>query len=103
MASGVKATIFCFGDSAFDRSEFERAELVRLVGDPVPIRVKTAEDIVLRKLQWYRLGGEISERQWSDVVGCLEAGVRDLDYLRHWAGQLGLTDLLEPALVAAKR
>ncbi|HEX2466385.1 MAG TPA: hypothetical protein VHR17_17320 [Thermoanaerobaculia bacterium] len=103
LASGVNATIFCLGDSAFDRSEFERAELVRAFGEPAPIRVKTAEDIVLRKLQWYRLGGEISERQWSDVVGCLEAGVRDIEYLRHWAGRLGLTDLLEPALVAAKR
>ena len=104
LASGVKVDIFCLGDSAFDRSEFERAELTRLYGeDPVRIRVKTAEDIVLRKLEWYRLGGETSDRQWNDVIGCLRAGARDIDYLRHWARELELTDLLERALVAAKR
>jgi hypothetical protein len=103
LASGVKVDIFCFGDSAFDRSEFERAEPTRLYGDDeVRIRVKTAEDIVLRKLQWYRLGGEISDRQWGDVVGCLEAAARDLSYLRHWARELGLADLLERALAAAR-
>jgi hypothetical protein len=102
LASGVKVDVFCLGNSPFDRSEFERAEPVQLFGEPVRIRVKTAEDIVLRKLQWYRLGGEISDRQWSDVVGCLETRPRDLDYLRRWAGELGLSDLLERALVAAK-
>jgi len=99
LASGVKVDLFCLGDSAFDRSEFERAELVSLFGEPpARIRVKTAEDIVLRKLLWYRLGGESSDRQWSDVVGCLEAGDRDLHYLRHWAAELGLADLLERAM-----
>jgi hypothetical protein len=103
LASGVKIDIFCLGDTAFDRSEFDRARPTRLFGDDaVSIRVKTAEDIVLRKLQWYRMGGEVSDRQWSDVLGCLQAGARDVDYLRHWAGELRLTDLLERALVAAK-
>jgi hypothetical protein len=103
LASGVKVDIFCLGDSAFDRCEFERAELTRIYGDdPVRIRVKTAEDIVLRKLEWYRLGGETSDRQWGDVIGCLQAGARDLDYLRRWAQELGLSDLLEQALDAAR-
>ena len=70
--------------------------------DPVRIRVKTAEDIVLRKLQRYRLGGETSDRQWGDVIGCLRAGARDLDYLRRWARELGVGDLLEQALGAAR-
>jgi hypothetical protein len=104
LASGVKVDIFCLGDSAFDRSEFERARPTRLYGDEaVRIRVKTAEDIVLRKLQWYRMGGETSDRQWSDVLGCLGAGARDIDYLRHWAKDLGVADLLERALAAAQR
>lgn len=104
LASGVKVDVFCLGDSDFDRAEFERAELMPLHGDdPVQIRVKTAEDIVLRKLQWYRIGGEISDRQWSDVVGCLRAGDRDVDYMRRWASDLELGDLLERALLAANR
>jgi len=104
LASGVKVDIFCLGDSAFDRSEFKRAKLTRLYGDAsVRIRVKTAEDIVLRKLQWYRLGGETSDRQWNDVIGCLKAAARDVDYLRHWAEDLELADLLERALVRSQR
>jgi hypothetical protein len=104
LASGVKVDIFCLGDSAFDRSEFERARPTRLYDDEaVRIRVKTAEDIVLRKLQWYRMGGETSDRQWSDVLGCLGATARDIDYLRHWARDLGVADLLERALAAAQR
>jgi hypothetical protein len=103
LPSGVKVDIFCLGDSAFDRSEFERAQPTRLFGDEaVRVRVKTEEDIVLRKLQWYRLGGEVSDRQWNDVLGCLRAGPRDLGYLRHWARELQVADLLERALEAAE-
>lgn len=104
LASGVKVDVFCLGDTAFDHSEFERAEPTRLFGDDsVRIRVKTAEDIVLRKLQWYRLSGEVSDRQWTDVLGCLRGGARDLHYLHQWARELGLSDLLERALAAARK
>jgi hypothetical protein len=62
--------------------------------------VATAEDTLLAKLDWYRLGGEVSERQWRDVLGILEvqAGSLDLDYLRKWAKELRVSDLLERAL-----
>ena len=33
--------------------------------------IASAEDTVLSKLEWFRLGGETSERQWWDVVGVL--------------------------------
>ena len=64
--------------------------------------VESAEDVILNKLRWYRLGNEISERQWNDVLGVLkvQAGVLDLTYLRQWAVTLGLSDLLERALLA---
>jgi hypothetical protein len=62
--------------------------------------VKTAEDTVLRKLQWYRRGGEVSDRQWRDVLGVLAAsrGSLDRDHLRRWAADLGVADLLERAV-----
>ena len=62
--------------------------------------VASAEDIILAKLEWYRLGGEVSDRQWRDILGVLkvQAGRVDLDYLRHWAAELKVDDLLQRAL-----
>jgi hypothetical protein len=61
--------------------------------------VAAAEDIVLAKLQWYRDGGEVSDRQWSDItlVIAQNPGI-DREYLKAWAAHLGVTRLLEKAL-----
>lgn len=61
------------------------------------------EDVVLHKLTWYRAGGMVSERQWGDVLGVLKVQAKDLDrgYLRKWAAQLGVSELLEQAIQAA--
>lgn len=58
------------------------------------------EDLVLRKLEWYRAGGETSERQWNDLRGICKAKGKQLDvgYLRQWAGRLKIDDLLERLL-----
>jgi hypothetical protein len=34
---------------------------------------------VLAKLEWFRRGGEVSERQWADVLGVLRASGASLD------------------------
>lgn len=101
--SGIKVDLFVRGDTPFDLAEFERAIKVEIAsgdGDSQRVRVKSAEDTVLRKLQWYRLGGEQSDRQWTDVLGCLEAQKEALDraYLVRWAEDLEILDLLERAL-----
>lgn len=66
----------------------------------VSAKFASPEDTILSKLEWYRLGGEVSERQWRDILGILKtrAGVLDLDYLTKWAGELNVADLLERAL-----
>ncbi len=100
LASGVKLDVFVRGDEPFDREEFARSRDVILASAPEsPLRVKSAEDIILRKLQWYRLGGEVSDRQWSDVLGILanQGAALDFDYLEKWAEELELSDLLERA------
>ncbi len=58
------------------------------------------EDTVLAKLEWYRMGGEMSERQWSDILGVLKSkvGELDLDYLQKWAKELKVDNLLKRAL-----
>ncbi len=95
-----KVDFFLVGTRPFDREEFRRAELRDLgMPDGARLRIKTAEDLVLRKLEWFRLGGEVSERQWSDVVGVLRAmrGRLDDAHLDHWAEELGLVELLARA------
>jgi len=59
------------------------------------------EDVILSKLEWYRMGGEVSDRQWRDILGVMKtkSGELDLDYLRTWAKELKLSDLLERALI----
>jgi hypothetical protein len=71
-----------------------------LEGSGRRVFVSSAEDLILRKLGWYREGGGVSDRQWRDVLGVLkvQAGRLDLAHLRHWAAVLGLPDLLERAL-----
>ena len=65
--------------------------------------VASAEDVVLAKLEWYRLGGERSERQWSDVIGVLRTsgGTIDRPYLERHARALDVSDLLTKALEEA--
>jgi len=55
----------------------------------------SAEDIVLVKLLWYRAGGEMSERQWNDLVSLVEVQRDKADhvYLETQAARLGVADL----------
>jgi hypothetical protein len=85
----------------FDVEASGRARLESLGESPEApkARVASPEDTLLAKLEWYRRGGESSERQWSDIAGLLRvrAGRLDLAYLVDWAEALGVADLLERA------
>lgn len=61
------------------------------------------EDLVARKLFWFRLGREVSERQWRDVVGMLRLNSDsiDLERLRAVTIGAGVSDLLELAIQEA--
>ncbi len=89
------------GDTAYDLEEFKRRISVRL-GDAAPreVMVKSAEDTILRKSLRYRMGGEVSDRQWQDVRGIVsvQAGRLDMDYLTIWADRLSIRDLLDRLL-----
>ncbi len=96
-----KADLFVLGNSRFEREQFSRRRLQRLEGGAeAQMYVATAEDTVLSKLEWYRRGGEVSETQWRDIMGVLkiQAARLDLAYLRKWAPELKVSDLLERAL-----
>lgn len=102
VASAVKVDVFVAGSDAFDRERLRRRIAVTLSSgtQPATLFVDTAEDTILRKLEWYRRGGESSERQWRDVLGIVNAQRQKLDrqFLRGWAARLGVSDLLELAL-----
>jgi len=63
------------------------------------ISMASAEDVVLAKLSWFRRGGEVSEKQWRDVLGILKVqGERlDLEYLALQSKKFGFADLFERA------
>ena len=61
------------------------------------IWIASAEDVILAKLVWFRKGGEVSDKQWRDVLGVLKVQGERLDfaYLESMAGRFGLADLLK--------
>ena len=95
----IKADVHVRAAEGHSLAEMDRALLVELPGSDRTLRVATPEDTALRKLWWYRAGGESSDRQWQDERGVLR-GMRAIDrnYLDRWSGELGVTDLLARAL-----
>ncbi len=98
-ANALKVDIFVLGDGLLDRMQIERRVLVDVPGAPSGIWVTSPEDQVLRKLDWYRQGERVSDRQWRDVVGILRVRRGSLDdaYLAATAVALDLADDLEEA------
>ncbi len=99
-----KVDVFISKGRPFERMQFERRLLQVMTDSDRSAYVSSAEDIILAKLEWYRKGGEVSERQWRDVLGVLKVqqGRLDLDYLRRWAVDLRVEELLLRALAEAE-
>ena len=99
--SSYKFDVFPLSATEYSQAQFDRRAngTVSLDGaETLDVPVATAEDTVLNKLVWYRAGGGVSERQWNDIRGIIAVqGDRlDRDYIRQWAGPLGVADLLDP-------
>jgi hypothetical protein len=101
LATMFKADIFIPRAETLGNEELNRArpETVQLESGSRSIRFASPEDTILQKLLWFRLGGEISERQWRDVQGVLsiQGTSLDQDYLSRSAQILNVTDLLKRA------
>lgn len=101
----VKIDIFVLKKTAYGVESFGRKREGPLVDGPDASKVylTTPEDIILNKLVWYRKGQCVSERQWLDVQGVLKVqrASLDFDYMRRWASDLVVADLLEEALKEA--
>jgi hypothetical protein len=105
LPSVMKVDLFAVGPSPYDEIEFARRRPVRVRPSNETLCVKTPEDTVLRKLLWYREGGQVSDRQWRDVVEVLRVSdsLMDNAYLSGWAERLGIPALLERARADAER
>lgn len=104
VATARKVDVFVLRQSGLDPEEMRRRLLTVIARDPEEaIYIATPEDLVLQKLEWYRKGGGVSDRQWRDVLGLLKVQAERLDreYLARWAETMGLTDLLQRAMTDA--
>ena len=100
LLTAFKIDVFVQKDRAFDRELLARRVKAPVLGESEgEFGVVTAEDTILLKLEWFRLGGETSDRQWGDVIGVMKTQREQLDaaYLDKWATEIGVKDLLDRA------
>jgi hypothetical protein len=93
-----KIDIFASQNRDYNRAAFQRILKKALVKeDPTTeFFVASVEDVILSKSEWYLLGNEASDRQWTDILKILEVQKNnvDRDYMQKWANELGIADLL---------
>ena len=98
LESGIKIDLMMRQATPYDLTAFARRRRFKIDVDCEPF-LKSVEDSILKKLQWYRDGGEQSSTQWRDVVELLRVNRGELEesYLDAWATDLRVGDLLARA------
>jgi hypothetical protein len=93
LETGLKVDLIVKKNRPFSRTEFLRRKQADFLGQKRWFA--TAEDIILAKLEWAKMGE--SERQLSDALNVARIRGKDLDpsYLRKWAKELEVEDSLE--------
>jgi hypothetical protein len=96
LEGGGKADLIIRKDRPYSRREFERRLQVDAMGQM--LWVVAPEDIILSKLEWMK--GRQSDVQYSDAlaVAVTQWGSLNLEYLRKWADELGVEDILNGLL-----
>ena len=101
-ATAYKFDLFPASSDAYTQAQFDRRQPGKfpIENEEVRFQVASAEDSILSKLVWYKTGGEVSDQQWRDVLGVVKVqhACLDLEYLRRWAAQLGVDELLTRVL-----
>lgn len=99
--TGIKADLVIRKDRPFSMEEFTRRKPAEILG--IKVFVLTSEDAILSKLEWSKSGE--SERQFRDALGVAVVQWENLDrdYLRKWARELNVEELLNRLLDKAAR
>lgn len=97
----LKVDVFILKNEPYHQTTLQRRRKDTLdeEQDTTEFYFVSAEDIILSKLDWYRMSDGVSERQWKDVLGVLKVQHKSLDiaYLENWAVKLRLDNLLQRA------
>jgi hypothetical protein len=94
--STLKVDFWLLRQIPFECEMFARRMKKILFGEPAWIG--TAEDVLLHKLYWHQITP--STRQLGDAAGIaiIQKDNLDLNYLRQWAKELGVSATLEEVL-----
>ncbi len=106
MDTAQKVDVFVARDRIFEFRQFQscvRLSLGTGDADGLSPYFASAEHTIVAKLEWYRLGGELSDRQWRDILGILQVqGVGlDREQMARDADSVGVADLLKKAIAEA--
>ena len=103
--SAFKIDVFICKNTPFEKQLIPRRRSLKLSESAQrPFEVVSPEDIILLKLRWYHAGGRTSERQWNDVLGMLSIQGKnlDFDYLKKWADNMQINELLKDVISQCK-
>lgn len=101
LETAYKVDVFIPKQRVFDQLQLQRRIPSLIMANPDrSVYVTSPEDIILSKLEWYRMGGEVSDQQWRDILGVMKtrSGQLDLDYLRKLSRMLNVEDLFKRIL-----
>lgn len=87
----MKIDFMCIEPDGFDESRLRRAVFTEMVGGTKGW-VSAPEDIILKKLEFYKLGG--SDKHLRDIASMIKfsGSAFDRAYLERWAVTLGVTE-----------
>ena len=98
----LKIDVFIYKDEPYQRNAIQRKlkdTIIEEDNSDAIFYFSSPEDIIINKLIWYKMGGEVSDRQWLDVTGVIKVQGDSLDknYLKEWSQKLKIFELLNKA------
>lgn len=91
-----KVEVFHLSDDPHDQSRFKRRKLVFDEGLGREVFIPTAEDVIVTKLRWEKLGKRGKDAiDIRDVISVLGDDALDWDYIHRWTAEHGTRALLD--------